>query len=537
MSHQKTQDYIHQILAVDSVQIERLKTLREYAEGEQLNMVTEEQGELLGEAYNRAYHPQVNVCSTILEVEANRLNVLGQEIDLPPDIADEEGKLAQDLKNFVDATWSLSRMDLLSDAMHYGSLRDGDGYILVDWDSTYSSPRLYYNQAYDGFEGCFAYYAEPTNPESMIYAFKVWETLAHYEGMRVKIKRLTIYWQNRVEDFAQSAHSKQWEPYLVEGDGEYKRVGQLYTMPNPFDSAKTYTAAIQWLTVDGTEAGEPLGIPVFHYPHNGRGMATGVSAIRDVAPALQDDINAAHINVLMAVQLTGGGMYWATGYTPPVNTGTTSGGKVTIEMYPGAILYTPSENAAFGRLEAGDILQLIESKNDLIKNVATITSTPLTFFNITGQIPAEGTLQSLQDSLVAKVKRDQKAIGTVYAAAAKYALKLEWAYGDINQEVISLDTLNDLEIYTLWESPEPNGKAITIDEALKKQQLGVPQEQLWLELGYTTDQIKRFKDDAAKKRAQVLGAINLAAQQAEPPATVTRVAQPQLTAGEEAAVE
>jgi hypothetical protein len=207
-------------------------------------------------------------------------------------------------------------------------------------------------------------------------------------------------------------------------------------------------------------------------------------------------------------------------------------------MSPGAIIWNQSPTAQFGRLEAGDITQLIEVKNDLIKNAATITSTPLTFFNITGQLPAEGTLQSLQDSLVAKVKRDQKAIGTVYAAAAKYALILEWAYGDLDQALIDFDTLNDLEIYTLWESPEPQGKGITIDEALKKQQLGIPDWQLWLELGYTTDDIEKFKEDAARKRNAVLGAISLVATQAtEPPVTVSKVAPKQLPAATRAKIE
>lgn len=527
-----TQLYIRQILAVDDIQLATLKTLREYAEGEQLNMVTTEQAELLGEAYTRAYHPQVNICSTILKVESTRLNVLGQEVALPPDVADPDGVLVATLKDFVDATWNLSHMDLLSDAMHYGSLRDGDGYIIVDWDHAHTAPRLYYNQAYDGEEGCYVCYSEPSNPDSALYAFKVWETIAFYRGMQVKVKRLTIYWQNRAEDFVQSSQSKQWEPFLIEGDGETKASGQVVTMPSPFDMSKTYTAAVQWNTVDGTPMGEPLGIPVFHYPHEGMGMATGVSALRDVAPNLQDDINVAHINVLMCAQLTGGGMYYMTGGIPPAKTGTTSAGTVSLTMSPGGIIWNTSPTAQFGRLESGDISQLVELKNDLIKNAATITSTPLTFFNITGQLPAEGTLQSLQDSLVAKVKRDQKAIGTVYAAAAKYALILEWAYGDLDRDVITLDTLNDLEIYTLWESPEPQGKGITIDEALKKQQLGIPDWQLWLELGYTTDDIEKFKDDAARKRNQVLGLISQATAQPapEPPAVVSKAEPKQLPA-------
>lgn len=526
-----TRAYIQQILAVDATQLAELTTLRAYAEGDQSNMVTTEQAELLGEAYTRDYHPQVNICSTILKVESTRLNVLGQEVDLPPDTPDPDGILIATLKNFMDATWNLSHMDLLSDAMHYGSLRDGDGYIIVDWDHKHSAPRLYYNQAYDGQEGCHVCYSEPTNPDSAIYAFKVWETFSYYAGIQAVVKRLTIYWHNRAEDFVQSPRNKQWEPYVIEGDGEYKASGVIVTLQSPFDMLKTYTAAVQWNTVDGTPTGEPLGIPVFHYPHEGMGMATGVSAIHDVAPALQDDINVAHINVLMASQLTGGGIYTMTGGIPPANTGVTSGGSVSLKMSPGAIIWNSSPTAAFGRLEAGDITQLIEVKNDLIKNAATITSTPLTFFNITGQLPAEGTLQSLQDSLVAKVKRDQKAIGTVYAAAAKYALILEWAYGDLDQTLIDLATLNDLEIYTLWESPEPQGKGITIDEALKKQQLGIPDWQLWLELGYSTDDIKKFNDDALKKRNAVLGAISLAANQAqEPPATVSKPEPKQLPA-------
>lgn len=520
---ERTQRYISQITLVEGTA--HLKKIRLYAEGEQANMLTDEQRELLGRKYDRGYIPKVNVCSTILEVETNRLTVLGQEIELPDEMTLNDD-LITTLETLVRSTWKRSHMDSVSDALHYGSVRDGDGYIIVDWDAHKQAPIYCYNPAFDGQEGVYVAYSEPTNPESALYAFKMWSTIDAGQGLRARVKRLNVYWHDRIEFFITSPSTGQWQPYAREAS-EYQAGTTIMEMENPFVPGETYQTAIQYLRygvvteAGAVEYGEPLGLPVFHYAHNSRGMAEGVSGIRDLVPGLQDDINKAHIACIMAAELGGTPIMYATGYEPPQQTTNTTQGKPTIELHAGMFLYTGQPDASFGRLAEANISQLVEMKNDLIKNAATITSTPLTFFNMTGQLPAEGTLSALEDSLVAKVLRDQGALGECYARAAKYSLKLELAYGQLDPKVISPANIEELQITTTWKSPETRAMDLVLAESERKKNLGIPEWQLWAEMGYTPDQIQAFKDDANAKRAAVLGAISLASADAgisQPPA-------------------
>lgn len=511
-----TNTYIASILSVNPVALNKLKTMREYTVGIQRFMMTTTQRELLGDKYPTDESPQVNVCATIIGVESDRLKVLSQDVQLPPGTP-ENPDLVKELNDTLDSIWKMSEMDLVSDAFHFGSIRDGNGYLIVDWSGEFQQPVYHYNQAFDGKEGVYMAYTEPTNRKSAIYAFKLWETLTYWDGMSVKVRRLNIYWGNRIEFFMENPRTKEWEPMLIEGDEDV-----IGTTPveffNPFDPTKTYVAEVQWLTEDGTPEGYPLGIPIVHYPHNARGKTDGLSGIHDIAPGLQDDINNAHIACIMASELTGTPMKWATGYEPPQGTETLSNGKLALEVEAGGFLYTENENAEFGQLDGQNISVLIEIKNDFIKNGATITATPINFFNLTGQLPAEGTQDALQDTLVAKVKRDQKSIGAVYSAAARYALKWIRVYTGETQlaamklKTLTLKQIERLEVITHWESPEPRANKLSLEEAEKKQGLGVPQKQIWRELGYGQDEIDEFELDAAKKRNEALSAINLAAQ-------------------------
>lgn len=511
-----TQNYVNEILNVDVLITDKLKVMREYTVGIQRFMITATQRERLGDKYPLDESPQVNICATIIGVESDRLKVLSQDVQLPPRTP-ENTDLVDELNDLLDSIWKLSEMDLVSDAFHFGSVRDGDGYLVVSWNAEFDQPEYHYNQAYNGTEGVHMVYSQPNNRKSAMYAFKVWETMDYTTGYAVKIRRLNVYWRNRIEFYVEDPTNRQWMPMAIEGSETVIGTdGVEFT--NPFNPGEAYFAEVQWLTEDGTPNTLPLGIPVFHYPHSARGSVRGLSGIHDIAPGLQDDINNAHVSCIMASELTGTPINYATGYEAPIGTEVDSSGKLVLEIEAGGFLYTKNEAATFGQLGGQNISVLLEHKNDLIKNGATITGTPINFFNLTGQLPAEGTQDALQDTLVAKVKRAQKGIGTTYSQAAKYALKWIKRYtpealvNSMQIASLTYQQIDRLEVITHWESPEPRANQLTLDEAEKKKNLGVPEKQLWREMGYGTDEIEDFEEDAKKKRNAALAAVSLAAQ-------------------------
>jgi hypothetical protein len=73
--------------------------------------------------------------------------------------------------------------------------------------------------------------------------------------------------------------------------------------------------------------------------------------------------------------------------------------------------------------------------------------------------------------------------GNAWEACLALARKVENTFSTI---VVALD--EDIDFESIWEDTQ------SIDEILKKQTLGVPEEQLWVELGYSEEQVLQMKN-------------------------------------------
>jgi hypothetical protein len=56
---------------------------------------------------------------------------------------------------------------------------------------------------------------------------------------------------------------------------------------------------------------------------------------------------------------------------------------------------------------------------------------------------------------------------------------------------------------TIWGDPESRSESEHVDAVTKMQSLGVPQEALWEELGFTPQQIDRFKTMRAETALEI----------------------------------
>ena len=63
-----------------------------------------------------------------------------------------------------------------------------------------------------------------------------------------------------------------------------------------------------------------------------------------------------------------------------------------------------------------------------------------------------------------------------------------------------LDETQPIEM--VWASPEVRNVKEDLEAATLKKALGVPQEQLWAEMGYTEAQIEEFAENLAQEQAQ-----------------------------------
>ena len=139
---------------------DRQDTIRDYREwydGDHGTQLTDRQRRYLqikhGEEFNDNY------CSIVVDALWERLVVTGFDAD------------GQD--SDIWGWWQANRMDRVQGQVHLAAVRDGDSYVLVDWDNDAGGPRFTVELAYDGAEGVKLHY-DPERRTQAVFASKRW---------------------------------------------------------------------------------------------------------------------------------------------------------------------------------------------------------------------------------------------------------------------------------------------------------------------------------------------------------------------------
>lgn len=502
-----TQSYIDFKMRERQDHYNDVQQLRDYANGEQAVQLTNMQKILLtGDdgTGNPNSDPEfvLNVCSTILDVETDRLEIQSITVNV-----EDNDELSDELSKRAWKWFKASRMDEGQQNAHYSACRDADSFAFVYPYRTgrrltsgldMTEPRVAINPLYDGDEnGADMFYVDddPSQPEA---AVKIW-TIKETE--QKKIRRKNVYYPDRIEKWISDATLTSkfadagWRP-LQYGDLDW--APSLADVPTMQDLSLSKTASVEWWTDGRNQISRPLGIPVFHFRHQARGTAYGRSTIADVVPGLQDAINRSGVSLMAAALLSGFKVTTATGVDRDV--------AEALRVYAGAILAATNSDAQFGQLSETDLMQLIETLNAFIKNAATLTNTPLSFFNLGGQAPAEGSAKQLELGLLAKTRRNQTSFGNTWEDVIRYMFKLDSiAAGGKTQ--LTWEEIDDLDISVVWEPAEVRNELTEIQVAKAHKDLGVPQKFVWRKLGYSEDEINQFEQEADVKRTQAMGEL------------------------------
>lgn len=211
----------------------------------------------------------------------------------------------------------------------------------------------------------------------------------------------------------------------------------------------------------------------------------GRSEIADVTP-IQDRINATIFNRLMAAEFTAFRQRWVTGMEIPTDPETGQ----QVEPFKHAVnrLWMSEDPdthfGEFGETSLGPYISAVEAD---VQHIAAITRTPPHYLlGQSGSFPSGETLKSTETGLVAKVKRRQQHFGEAW----EEVIRLAFAVLDDPRSKMA-----DTE--TLWADPEARTEGEHVDALLKLSTIGVPQQQLWEDAGYSPQQIARFRTMAA----------------------------------------
>lgn len=459
---------------------------RKYHDGEQFVALTERLREFLGgdTTNTSADHDRlrINVTRIVTTAVVERLIVSGfdsNEQGIAQPILDETGAIKTDaegndltetvkpLASWAWQIWQANRMDAKQKRVHEACCRDGEAFVIVDWDNAEMRPRFtphvrYIDQsvgtgsAADVGEGCKAFYRNDDPDQDLLYVTKRWtETTFDSTGHRVQRNRLTIYYPDKIEKY--QGFTGSWQPIMDEGDAGWP---------------------IQWQD----SAGLPLGIPVAHF------MSSAGMEAREAWPA-QNAINYLAVLELTAADMTAFRILVALGWEPK----DAEGNPLTIA--PGQWVGTTKTDAKVQDIPPADIAPISNLIEGWVLRAAMMTDTPISRFITTKQISAEGTQKQQDGPLVNKVRGRQGELGNAWEDALSIARRLANTFGGAVLDEVA-------QFYTQWEPAETRDEDAELARAGKKQALGIPQAKIWAELGYSQEEIADWQAQAEARRQE-----------------------------------
>lgn len=204
------------------------------------------------------------------------------------------------------------------------------------------------------------------------------------------------------------------------------------------------------------------------------------SEIAGVIP-VQDAINKLLLDMIVASEFGSFRQRWVTGMEIPVDPVT----KKPVEPFKAAVdrlWMTEEADAKFGEFSQTDLGVYVKGIELLVQHVASQTRTPPHYFYLSGNFPSGESIKSAETGLVAKTRRKQRHFSDPWEEIMRLSFAI---LGDPRQKI------NDGEV--IWADPESHSEAEHIDALVKKRALGVPDEQLWEDAGYSPQTIQRFK--------------------------------------------
>jgi hypothetical protein len=137
--------------------------------------------------------------------------------------------------------------------------------------------------------------------------------------------------------------------------------------------------------------------------------------------------------------------------------------------------------ASLQEIEGADMSPLVETLTQLILLTAQITDTPVSRFITTAAIASADTLKAQESQLKRKAIDRRDLFSTPWTDGMSMARKLSNFYDNTAMD-------EKVQFIAMWEHSD------SLDELQQKHEvLGIPREQLWIEAGYTAEQIAAMK--------------------------------------------
>lgn len=495
---------------------------RDYYDGDHRTELTERQQAFLDSVAGQKF--RLNQCPNVVEALVDRLEVTGfeviaqeeesEEIPDPPAESDEaEAQPGAGLADFAAMLWEENRMDAGQEEIFRQAAIDYVTYVVLDIDEagriTFNHNDRYTAPTATGSgtgEGVKLHYATANRRWGPIFATKRW---AVQSGDGAGYRRyFTVYYPDRIERYYQDDREQS-------GSKERGESGWLRLVEKEGPLAGVWPQP--WID----QAGQPLGIPVVEF-RNGR-----ASELSEVTP-IQRALNKSFIDLIAAADAAGFSIYFAAGWTPTSDGNPIvldAGGNVVssnaaLKLSPGAIVYTTNKDGRMEVLPGDDLTRLIQVIDRHILSIAQVSRTPVSNFQMFGQIPSADSQKQLETGLLAKCKSRHRVYGNAWedliylarrvamgapkygttSAAGRIVGTGEVAGFGLPAYTAMLQGTEGVKIGTLWKDAQTRNERDHLETLRIKKELGVPQGQIYLEMGYSQQQAERWEAAAEERR-------------------------------------
>ncbi|MFI8229421.1 phage portal protein [Streptomyces sp. NPDC085900] len=363
-----------------------------------------------------------------LNFAATPVNAVNNRLEITSVSAISEGA-----GQYLDRVWASNELELEVGQIHKKALIYGDAYLMV-WPEG-DSLEIYYNSP----KTTVVLYEEE-NPRLKRVAAKMWETTIDGKNRT----RVNLYYQDRIEKYV-------------------SRAERLPQTPKDSD----FVPFVDEFTDSNGIMANPLGrIPVFHFrTERPKGKPEHRNAYEP-----QDLINKLCVTQMAANDYQG--FPWRYALTEDGSSEAADFDEGSESTLTGS---TPGELTIFnnvkaiGQLDPAKPESFLEPMRVYIRSLATITETPLHYFEPTGNIPSGEALRTAEAPLVKKVRTRQLSFGATWREVFTFVLE-------------SAGFSEDVQVH--WKPVETFDTKEAMEIAYKKIQIGIPLAQVAAEMGY-----------------------------------------------------
>lgn len=333
----------------------------------------------------------------------------------------------------LNTIWEANELGLDANEIHKRTLIYGDCYAIV-WPDANGDVEISYNSP----KGMTLVYDEES-PRTKSYAAKMWtEKYSNALTKTAETTRLNLYYADRIEKYRTQGST-------ISGDNNWQFIESV---ENPF--------------------GE---VPVFHFRTS---RPFGTPEHKD-AWGPQDMINKLVANHMTSVDYQGAPQRYAL---------TAAGADTEADVFdeddterenldalrngPGELWYLKGVTSV-GQFSPADAKQFLEPIYAYTRAMASLTNTPLHYFERTGNVPSGEALRTAEAPLIKKVTDREISLASTWRDLFRFALRIEGIKADVQikwRDVESIDSLDTWEV------------------AIKKKAVGVPLSHILEEMGY-----------------------------------------------------